>query len=252
MPISSPTLLIAHRGESRDAPENTLAAVNLAWSRGARAVEIDVRSSADGRPVVIHDASTRRIGGPAKAVAAQTADQLRRLDAGLWKGRRWAGERIPFLEEVLETIPAGGRLFIELKEGPESARVVSDVLRARAFDPRQLLLMSFNEETVQHLSLARLGIDVCLLLEAKQWKRRGGLARAVQVAHEFGLAGLNLEVDRALNEAVIRGVHDARLAIHCWTVNRVSTARRLARAGIDGITTDRCAWMTRHLGAAAE
>src|SRR4051794_3938882 len=97
--------VIAHRGASHDAPENTLAAIKLAWQQEADAAEFDLHLSRDGKLVVIHDADTRRVAGVDKRVAEQTLAELRRLDVGAWKGPRFAGERIATLEEVLATVP---------------------------------------------------------------------------------------------------------------------------------------------------
>jgi len=113
--------IIGHRGASFDAPENTLASVHLAWAQGADAVEIDVHLSLDGRLVAIHDANTRRTTRVNRKVARQTLAQLRALDAGRWKAPRWAGEKIPTLEEVLGTIPPGQRLFVEIKSRADAA-----------------------------------------------------------------------------------------------------------------------------------
>src|SRR5580704_14008797 len=88
---------VAHRGASFDAPENTLAAVNLAWRQRADAVEIDVHLSRDGQLVVIHDYNTRRTTGVNRLVARQTLAELRALDAGRWKGLEWLDETIPTL-----------------------------------------------------------------------------------------------------------------------------------------------------------
>lgn len=95
-------LIIAHRGESFDAPENTLAAIELAWKRGARAVEIDVHLSKDNHVVVFHDFNTKRLSGVNKNVRSQTLQQLRALDVGSWKGVHWKGEQIPEINDVLK------------------------------------------------------------------------------------------------------------------------------------------------------
>ena len=105
--------IIAHRGASHEAPENTLASVRLGWAQGADAVEVDVRQSRDGHIVVIHDAHTRRTAGVTRRVRAETLDELRALEVGRWKHRRHAGEKIPTLAEVIETVPPGKRLFVE-------------------------------------------------------------------------------------------------------------------------------------------
>src|SRR5262245_9603118 len=103
--------IIAHRGASHDAPENTLAAVRLAWEQGADAVEVDVHLSRDSRLVVIHDPTTKRTGNIRCRVLDRTFDELRRIDVGWWKGLRWERETIPCLESVIKTIPRNKRLF---------------------------------------------------------------------------------------------------------------------------------------------
>src|SRR5262245_12146520 len=105
--------IVAHRGSSHDAPENTLAAFRRAWELGVECVELDVHVTSDGQAVVIHDESTKRTAGRDRPVAAQTLAEIKQLDAGRWKGPAHAGERIPTLGEVLTTMPSGRTLFVE-------------------------------------------------------------------------------------------------------------------------------------------
>src|SRR5512133_60470 len=123
-------LLIAHRGASREAPENTLAAFDLAWQQGADGIEADFRLTADGRIVCLHDATTGRTANLDLVVADSSFAELQQLDVGSWKGTRWQGERIPTLEEVLARLPLGKRLFIELKSGPEMLAPLRRILTA--------------------------------------------------------------------------------------------------------------------------
>src|SRR5688500_19564502 len=83
--------IIAHRGASYDAPENTLAAMKLAWEQKADAIELDLWLSKDGKIVVLHDSNTKRLGGTTNHVAQQTWDELQRIDVGAWKNARFAG-----------------------------------------------------------------------------------------------------------------------------------------------------------------
>src|SRR2546422_1547564 len=114
---STRCLVIAHRGASAAAPENTLAAFHLAADLGADGIELDVRGTADGQLVVLHDASVNRTTDGTGRVAALTLDQLRRVDAGKKFGPSFRGERIPLLSQVFEVV--AGRLLggIEIKAG---------------------------------------------------------------------------------------------------------------------------------------
>ena len=113
--------IVAHRGASADAPENTLAAFKLAWEQGADAIEGDFYLSADHEIVCIHDKDTERTapGQAVRKVSESTLDQLKQLDVGKWKGERFQGERIPTIEEVFAVIPKGKKILIEIKCGPE-------------------------------------------------------------------------------------------------------------------------------------
>src|SRR5438132_8474709 len=141
--------LIAHRGAAHDAPENTLAAVHLAWQQKADAVEVDVQTSGDGRLVVIHDRSTRRTGRIGGKVCEQTLAELRLLDVGRWKGKQWTGQRIPTLEEVLATIPEGKRLFVELKCGPDAISEFVRIARSAAKRPSVMVPIGFSRQMMQ-------------------------------------------------------------------------------------------------------
>ena len=107
--------IIAHRGASHIAPENTVVSANAAWENGADAVEVDIYLSADGKIMVIHDSTTKRTTGSDYKVGETDSGILRSLDAGSWKGTEFAGEKIPFLEEIIETVPRGKRLYVEIK-----------------------------------------------------------------------------------------------------------------------------------------
>ena len=140
--------IIAHRGESADAPENTMAAFRLAWERGVKAIELDVHLTADGRLIVSHDADTERTAGVKKTIKESTLAMLRTLDVGRWKDARFAGEPMPTLEDALATIPDDARCFIEVKIGPESVPELVEAVRGSGKRPEQLPVISFNADTI--------------------------------------------------------------------------------------------------------
>src|SRR4051794_28328490 len=128
--------IIAHRGYSQKAPENTVSSFKLAWENKADACELDLYLTKDGKVVIIHDKDTKRTTGVQKDVATSTLDELRTLDAGSWKGAQFAGEKLPTLEEAIATMPLGKkRFFLEIKCGPEVVPAMTKILepmRARA------------------------------------------------------------------------------------------------------------------------
>ena len=137
-------LIIGHRGASLEAPENTLASFRLAWSQGSDGIEADFRLSADGRIVCMHDATTGRTADADLCVADSTLCELRRLDAGEWKGADWRGAVIPTLDEVLAERPHNSWLFIEIKSGREIINPLYSVLRASGLPPERVRLLTFS------------------------------------------------------------------------------------------------------------
>jgi Glycerophosphoryl diester phosphodiesterase len=126
------TRVFAHRGASYYAPENTLAAFNLAWQENADGVELDVYLSSDNRIMVIHDQTTARTaaGGINYTIAKTDSAKLRALDVGSFKDSKYKGEKIPFLDEALATIPPGKKMVIEIKCGAEIAPYLSEVIKS--------------------------------------------------------------------------------------------------------------------------
>ena len=243
--------IIAHRGASREAPENTLAAIHLAWQQGADAVEIDVHQSRDSHIVVIHDAHTRKTAGVMRRVRAQTLLELGALDVGRWKHRRWIGERIPTLATVLDTIPNGKRLFIEIKAGPECLPAFVETLKRSGKKPAQIVPIGFHLTTMKLVKWAMPELEVAWVQGFRRNWRGGWAPRAeklIVTAKDAGLDALDLGGRGPVNEAFAAKVHAAGLKLYIWTVDSPRRARRLAAAGVDGLTTNRPGWLRDKLG----
>lgn len=245
--------IIAHRGASHDAPENTLAAVRLGWAQGADAVEVDVRQTRDSRIVVIHDAHTRRTAGMTRRVAAQTFDELRALDVGRWKHPRFVGEKIPTLAEVLETVPPGKRLFVEIKSGPECLPEFVDAVKSSGKAASQVVPIGFDLTTMK---LVKWALPDCEVAWVQGFRRnwRGGwrptAEKLIVSAKEAGLDALDLGGRGPVNQTFAAKVHAARLNLYIWTVDSPAKASRLMASGVDGITTNRPAWLREKIGGA--
>ena len=234
--------IIGHRGASFDAPENTLASIKLAWWQQADAVEIDVFLSKDEHIVAIHDESTLRLAGRDKAVREQTLSELESLDVGRWKGEQWAGERIPTLNEVLETLPQGKRLFIEVKCGSEIVGVLKSVLRESNIPPVQTAVIGYSLETLRLIKHESPELPVYWVADQASGPQTGRweppVGELIQQAKTAGFDGLDLECTPGLDAGAVAEIKRAGLGIFAWTVNSPADARRLEAAGVDGVATD--------------
>ena len=182
--------IIAHRGASRSAPENTLPAFRLAWKQGADVAELDVRLSRDGRLVVSHDATARRTGGLNRKVCGLTLAELRALDFGRWKGAKWAGTRIPTLDEVVRTVPAGKRLLIEIKCGAEIVPELRKIL-AEPGMRRRFILQSFSLQTMEVVKRKFPGVEAGWLCALRQPAAPRAAAEADALIRRAAEAGMN-------------------------------------------------------------
>jgi len=242
--------IIAHRGASHDAPENTLAAVQLAWEQNADAVEIDIQLSKDGRIVVFHDANTRRTAGRRKRLCDQTFAELQLLDAGAWKSPKYRAERIPTLDEIVSTIPPGKRLFVEFKCGPDSLDEFAAILNQSGRSPSPIVAIGFSIPTMKLVKRRLAQVEVCRVVNFKRdWRGRWlpTAAQLIQQARESGLDGVDVSAHGPLGPRFVEQIHDAGLKVYVWTVNTHSRAVKLAEAGVDGITTNRPGFLREKL-----
>jgi glycerophosphoryl diester phosphodiesterase len=241
--IRTETLLIAHRGASHEAPENTLAAFDLAWQEGADGIEADFRLTRDGRVVCLHDPATGRTAGVELVVAETALEQLSGLDVGKWKGAAWQGERIATLEEVLGRIPAGKMFFIELKSGPEIIEPVKRILAAGNVPIEQLRLLAFDSLLVAALKEQLPAVKVCLnvdyrwSLTRRSWSPSREELRAI--LEQCGADGLSSRSNALLDSRFIAGLQENGKEVHVWTVDSVRTARHYRALGVDSIMTNR-------------
>jgi len=249
--MSKLPILIAHRGASYVAPENTLAAIRRAWAEQSDAVEIDIHLTADGQIVVMHDATLQRTTGHPGVIADMTLADIHALDAGSWKGPEFAGEKVPTLADALAAIPAGKGIVIEIK-GKDSAVVpaLHRAIAAGPISPDRITLISFGFDI---LRLARAALPDCAALGLAGASHEGkprdlaDLDAFIAQARDAGFTGLNLSHHWPIDADFVRRIRDAGLRLYVWTVNDAARARELAELGVDGITTDRPGWLRQHL-----
>lgn len=239
--------VVGHRGASFDAPENTAAAIKLAWEQKADASEFDIYLTKDGKLVVIHDATTKRTAGTDLKVADSTLKELRELDAGKWKGAKWAGEKLPTLDEMLATVPDGKRVFIEVKCGPEAVPTLDRVIKASKLKPEQVCVISFNADVVAASKKARPDLQA-LWIVSLTGKKPKTAEELIAKAKEIKADGLDLSATPAVLDAAFgKKVKDAGLKLYVWTVDDVELAKKMIAAGVESITTNKPGWLREQL-----
>lgn len=242
----STPLVFAHRGGRALGPENTLTAFDLGLAAGADGLELDIHLSADGVPVVHHDPDLDRCTNASGPIAARTADELSRVDAGFHFGEdagfpwRERGVGIPTLSAVLARYTAVP-LIIEIKTpSPKAPHAVVELIRSAEAIER-VCVGSFNFETLHAVRQ----IEAALATSASRLEGQRALYRswfglgvgrvpyrAFQVPEQSGRL-------RVVSPRFIRAAHRANLAFQVWTVNEEADMRRLLDWGVDGLITDR-------------
>ena len=166
--------IVAHRGASYDAPENTVAAMKLAFEQGADGVEADFYLTSDGHIVCSHDKDTERTAGVKHVIVETPLEVLRKLDVGSWKNEKYRGERMPTFAEIAETIPSDKKFIIELKVGPEIVAPLKEALAKTDLEDDQILIICFNEKTVAECKklLPELEVPLAHRLQAGREERR--------------------------------------------------------------------------------
>ena len=232
-------IVIAHRGASSSAPENTVAAVMAAVSSGADMVELDVQMTRDQRLVVFHDEDLGRTSDGAGRLADRLYDDLKGLDAGFWFHPKFAGERIPLLEEILAAIPPSLAVNLELKKTRRVDEFVTQLLRVLEDTDRfapdasspieRWPLLSSSELPLLRRCGAR-NLPIALVTEGKP---SGGLQRA---ARSRCRAWHPCHTD--LSPQLIETAHSHGLKVNTWTVDDIERMEELTRWGVDGMFTN--------------
>ncbi|MFB6317836.1 glycerophosphodiester phosphodiesterase family protein [Saccharicrinis sp. FJH54] len=232
---------IAHRGASFIAPENTMAAVNLAWQLNADAVEVDVYLSQDNQVMVCHDDTTLRTSGIKLVISKSKAKLLRKLDVGSWKDHKYAGEKMPYLTEVINSVPEHKMLVVEIKCGKEILPYLKEIMDTTP-KASQLVFISFGWETILETKKT-FPNNKCYWLSAEN----EGLSEKIKEASQNKLDGINLYYE-IISPSVINLAKHYKLDVLCWTVDDPVEAKKLIKLGVSGITTNRPAWLKEQVG----
>ena len=265
--------IVAHRGSSAQAPENTLPAFQLAWEQGADGIEADFQLTKDGHIVCFHDKDTKRLAGRQLTVADATLEELRQLDVGsiqpqaseralrAWSSDQYKGVQIPTIAEVFAIVPAGKKIFIEIKCGPEIIDPLLRELGSSGLTPDQVVVIGFNSALLKSLKERDPKWQtawLCSFDKKPNGKPRNAPAKVLKTLKEkkaLALMSGRGEVDKDLLDQI----RTAGIEHYVWTINDPKLAATYRAQGADAIITDVPAEMrvalntpTKSISAAAE
>lgn len=242
-------LIIAHRGASSSAPENTLAAFQMAMDAGADGIEFDVRLSKDGRAVVIHDSTLDRTGRKPIRVSDLTAGELARIDVGSWfdasrpkKGDpAYRTEKVPTLEQTLEFLKDfSGLIYIELKCREADVEALSQAVCREISGSRllpQIIVKSFKLGVIPRIRLGCPPVRTAALFAPKimRYLRKGKYM--VKIAEEFGTDHISLHYSM-VSRKLMKRVEKGNMKVTIWTTDKQKWVERGRELGIFAIITN--------------
>ena len=227
--------IVAHRGASGDAPENTLAAIRMAADHGASWIEIDVNISADGTPVLFHDDGLERCSNGKGLVIEHTLKTLQSLDCGSWLSKKFTGEKIATLEQCLQLAEECG-LGINLEIKPCSGwelpttDSIAQLLNSKAKLP-PIVVSSFSHVAMQRAAelLPQLPRSCLYLVAPPDWQ---------SLIKEVDADNIHLHANSLLTEEKVAQYKSQGLGVYCYTVNTTDNAKALFAIGVDGVFTN--------------
>lgn len=233
---------ISHRGESYDAPENTLAAFRLSMERDSDGMECDVHLTADGKVVVCHDSHTARMGDRFIKVEDSTFEEVRKVNVSGAFDKKYPDERIPLLEETFQYLGKDREFYIELKgENPALIPAVADIVRNSGIPHEQIVFISFSGKLLKAIKKAMPEYRTLFLDNLFREHGRATTLEILQEIEEFNADGIDAACHPELDAELVNAVHQAGKIFAVWTVDNPFTAKKLLDYGVDAITSNQAA-----------
>lgn len=234
---------VAHRGASWDAPENTISAIQLAWEQGTKIVEVDVRLTKDKHLVLFHDSNVNRFSDAVKFIKELNLSSLRELDVGSHKGSKWKGEKIPTLDEAFKTAPSDGAFLLDIKEGLDILEPLKISIQKSGLRIDQIKLMSPNINLIKKV---REMFPEMVIYKLEFLTNLNGKYSA-QKLNELKIDTISVRKVRGINKNFVKSIQNAGIKLFVWTINSPVEAEDLAKAGVDGIISDRPEFLKKYL-----
>ena len=215
---NSKTIVVAHRGASADAPENTIASFNSAWEQGADVIEGDFQLTSDGHIVCVHDQDTLRVSGTRLVVKESTLKELSQLDIGRYFHDKSFDEKIPTIQQVFATIPNNKQILVELKCGVEILPVLMQQIQLSNLDLSQIGIIAFNQEVIKQCKLLEPRLIALWLNDYNEINDINFIVSTLIDIKADGLLSNNTTSEQLRNEVIKQG-----LIYNIWASDDIST-----------------------------
>ena len=232
--------IVAHRGASKDAPENTIPAFKEAWLQGADAIEGDFHLTSDGEIVCVHDANIRHYTQQNLEVQNLTLAELKQFDFGRWHDKQFTGTKIPTFKEVIATIPKEKRIFIEIKSDAQLVPKLLEQIRASSLELQQIVIISFHKDVIKAVEEKLPQIKTYWLTRFKISKNgvlEPSPASVMHTLKTLGTDGVSTHYD-GLTRDLVKSFQTAGYEYHVWTVDEPPRAKALLEMGVQSLTTN--------------
>lgn len=234
-------IIVAHRGASRHALENTIPAFKLAWEKGADAIEGDFRLTKDGHIVCVHDGDTKRIAGKKLVVAQSTFKELRNLVLGYTDEEETEKILIPTIEEFLATVPDKTKqVYIEIKCGVTIIPKMLEAIKNSGLKDNQITIISFNTEVIRQFKKKAPQYKynwLCSLKRDENGTLNPSLDKVLETLDKIGANGFSSSANN-INRKFIESIISKEYEYHVWTIDNVRTAQKFNNWGVSSITTN--------------
>lgn len=231
--------MVAHRGASHKAPENTISAFKLAWEENADGIEGDFYLSTDGEVVCFHDKDLKRVAGREGKIEEMSWKELSTLDVGAWKSPEYKGEKMPRLADVLDVLKPGKLFYLEIKDGPEIVAPIGKILAEKNADPKQVIFIAFDPEVVKECRKQLPQFQTHWLSSMKGADEAGRADAYLKELETTGARGFQFDWRAPVGAEWVKRLKEKDYTVTSWTVNDADAARRMIGYGVDFITTDR-------------
>ncbi len=251
--LANATVIVSHRGENSQAPQNTIEAFNIAWNSGVKYVEGDFYETKSGEIICIHGSrELKMLTGSNIKLEDINAENITSLNIA--NNKRWKDKfkflKLPTIREIMATVPKDGTLVLEMKNfSPTYAQKVDDARKEAGLSKDQILLISFSAKAIKEFNSNIDGYKSLWLysLKMKDGKINITPADAIAKCKEIGAYGIDVGNTNLLGAYYVSEVKNAGLKFYVWTVNTIPSAQRMKEIGVDGITTDKASKFFKEL-----